>query len=204
MPAFAGASFDLVAQKDLLEHVANPRTHLLETARVMKKGALLWVVTPNGAANLHPLAAVAARSTSSTIPRLDQGHLSFFSEANLRRLFGDCGFDVERARAIGVRRGLRALGWLPGQRRFAELSARPRSAVTPETSTAPDEETTTAGSGELETLARSIDRAVARHRRWLKGWVPYYHLHHAWKTLDTLPSRVGLGYDFEFFLRRRY
>ena len=40
---FTAASFDLVIQKDLLEHVSDPRSHLVETARIMKPGAELWL-----------------------------------------------------------------------------------------------------------------------------------------------------------------
>ena len=105
---FPAESFDLVIQKDLLEHVLNPRQHLLDTSRVMRLGAELWLITPNGEANLRPLAALG-RATSSTgdgLPLLDQGHLSFFSQTHLHRLFEDSGLVIEQSRAIGVRRGL--------------------------------------------------------------------------------------------------
>ena len=86
----------------------NPRQHLLDTSRVMRLGAELWLITPNGEANLRPLAALG-RATSSTgdgLPLLDQGHLSFFFQTHLHRLFEDSGLVIEQSRAIGVRRGL--------------------------------------------------------------------------------------------------
>ena len=195
---FDDDTFDLVIQKDLLEHVAAPRAHLHETWRVMKPGGQLWVITPNGQANLRPLAAVASTASPDELPLLDQGHLSFFTESNLRRLFGDCGFAVERARVIGVRRGLRALGWLPGQHRFAAAGARidnaaPRAGV---------ELPARSQAAVFETLAEAVDQATTRHRRWVHRQVPYFYAHRFSKALDTLPASTALGYDFEFWLRK--
>ena len=58
---FPDGVFDVVIQKDLLEHVADPRSHLEETRRLLRPGGWLRLVTPNGEANLRPLAA-ASRS----------------------------------------------------------------------------------------------------------------------------------------------
>ena len=187
---FDDATFDLVVQKDLLEHVGDPRTHLVETSRVMRPGAELWLVTPNGEANLRPLASQASASDLE-VPLLSQGHLSFFSERHLRTLFSECGFEVTSARTIGVRRGLRALGWLPGQRRFADRVARGAvaSAITHD-------------AGGHESLARLIDKDVVSRRRWIRGWPPYFWIHRLSKRLDTLPATTGVGYDFEYWLRR--
>jgi hypothetical protein len=193
------ASFDLVVQKDLLEHVGDPRAHLVETYRLMRSRAELWIITPNGDANLRPLMAVAKETVDASLPLLDQGHLSFFSETHLRALFESCGFEVLAARSIGVRRGLRALGWLPGQIRFARRSARaePGPESTTELSETGDEAT------EHHRLAATIDREVEHHHRWVRGWRPYYYLHRLSKWADSLPAGTGLGYDFEFRLRRR-
>ena len=195
---FDDNTFDLVIQKDLLEHVSEPRAHLSETWRVMKPGGRLWLITPNGQANLRPLAAVASSGPSHELPLLDQGHLSFFTESNLRRLFGDCGFEVERALVIGVRRGLRALGWLPGQRRFAGRADRVDSAAKKI-----GVEAAAQSRAVFETLAKAVDHATERHRRWVHRQIPYFYIHRFSKALDTLPASTGLGYDFEFWLRKR-
>ena len=197
---FPDEQFDFVVQKDLLEHVLSPRQHLLDTHRVMRPNAELWLVTPNGEANLRPLDALRRSQSPSEdgLPLLDQGHLSFFSEAHLRRLFDECGFVVEQARAIGVRRGLRALGILPGQRRFSRLTAR----VT-QSSRGPDVSAGGQHDGQFRLRAERIDAEVACHRSWVRSWYPYYYLHRVGKLLDTLPASSGLGYDFEFRLRKR-
>ena len=51
---FSDERFDFVVQKDLLEHTLHPRQHLIETNRVIRPGAELWLVTPSGEANLRP------------------------------------------------------------------------------------------------------------------------------------------------------
>lgn len=188
---FADSTFDLVIQKDLLEHVSDPRTHLVETARVMASGAELWLITPNGEANLRPIASQDGASDGG-VPLLDQGHLSFFSERHLRALFTECGFEVMSARTVGVCRGLKALGWLPGQRRFARRVSRGST----ETVGVPDPT-------RYESLARRIDEDTALRHRWIRGWPPYYLFHRFWKRIDALPAQIGIGYDFEFWLRRR-
>lgn len=195
---FPDESFDLVIQKDLLEHVLYPRQHLLETCRVMRKGAELWLVTPNGEANLRPLSASrqVSDATQRDLPLLDQGHLSFFSQRHLRRLFTECGFTVSWARTIGVRRGLRALGFLPGQQRFIRRAARVDSSV----SISADRDSI--GDHDFSGLAERIDTAIKEHHNFVRGWLPYYYIHRVGKTLDALPTSTALGYDYEFLLRK--
>ena len=130
------ATFDYVLQKDLLEHVPHPRRHLEETRRIMRPGAHLRVITPNGEADVRPMRRAAAELGPDALPSLWQGHLSFFSREQLLRLLGDVGFRVLRVRSIGIRRGLRALGTIPGRSsrtgvmRRSELAARRPSGAT--------------------------------------------------------------------------
>ena len=194
---FPDNSFDLVIQKDLLEHVSHPRQHLLETVRIMRPGAELWLITPNGEANLRPLEALrltVGDGDLGRLPLLDQGHLSFFAESHLLRLFDQCGLECVSARTIGVRRGLRALGYLPGQRVFARLGPR-TTAPTPTLDLRPDYD-------RFESLSARIDAEVARRHRRIRTWMPYYYYRRLLKRLDTLPAWSGLGYDFEFWLRK--
>lgn len=197
---FSDDAFDVVVQKDLLEHTRAPRQHLLETVRVMRTGAELWLVTPNGEANLRPLQRASARGTDETtgLPRLDQGHLSFFSLAHLTVLFEACGLEIVRAREIGVRRGLRALGWWPGRRPQIRRSSRQ-----PASSSLPTVGSTLPGDDRFAERADRIEAAVRRHQSWLRRWPPYYHVHRLGKRLDTLPAGAEVGYDFEFVLRKR-
>jgi SAM-dependent methyltransferase len=199
--AYPDGHFGVVIQKDVLEHVSDPRGHLLETHRVLQRNGLLWVITPNGEANLRPLGQAsidAARNRHDVVPLMDQGHLSFFSHANLTMLFEACGFGCVKARTIGVRRGLRALGRLPGGHRSVPMHERHARPVEP-----PRAGSSSESDAAFEEVARRIDQAVAGWRSPLRSSAPYGYVHRFFKMLDTLPARTEWGYDFEFLLRRR-
>ena len=193
------AAFDYVLQKDLLEHVIHPRRHLEETRRIMRPRARLRVITPNGEADVRPLQCAAAGSAPDVLPILGQGHLSFFSQAQLRRLFEDVGFRVLRVRSIGVRRGLRGLGGIPGWR--SRTRVMPRADLTARTTPSAD------GAGReterREERAARIDAEVAAHHRRLRAWRPYFHYRRLVKRLDALPGALAVGQDFDLLVERR-
>ena len=194
---FPDGAFDVVIQKDLLEHVADPRSHLEETRRVLRPGGWLRLVTPNGEANLRPLVA-ASRNAGSTPPVLDQGHLSFFGREHLRRLFEECGFRCHRMRMIGIARGLRALGHLPGQGRFVRPATSEETPSSPSTAAVPAEDS----ADRFEGLAARIDQDIATRHRGFKSWPPYFYYHRAMKQVDSLPAWCDIGYDFDCVLER--
>lgn len=51
---FAERTFDVVVSFQVIEHVASPDRYLMEAARVLKKGGVILVSTPNAAARLLP------------------------------------------------------------------------------------------------------------------------------------------------------
>lgn len=193
----AGA-FDYVLQKDLLEHVTHPRRHLEETRRIMRPGARLRVVTPNGEADLRPLLRAAVESAADVLPVLGQGHLSFFSRGQLLRLFAEAGFRVLHLRSIGIRRGLQALGVLPGRRRRAALV--PRAALAPRDRGATAGE---AGPDGWETRAARLDAEIAARHRRLRSRPPYFHYRRLMKQLGVLPGALAVGQDFDLLVEKR-
>jgi SAM-dependent methyltransferase len=210
--AFDGESFDFVVAKDLLEHVLAPRDLMGEVHRILRPGGHVWLVTPNGEANIRPLQGIARRLRDARdgerLPRLDQGHLSFFHLANLERLFQECEFDVVDARSIDLKRGLRALGVVPkkrkdfntgprGNHREAAATAAPRSGATDSPGTAPADE---ARMGELYDR---VDEAMTRSRRAGRSHPAYFWFREVQRRFDAVPARFEWGNDFEFLLRRR-
>ena len=193
------AAFDYVLQKDLLEHVTHPRRHLEETRRIMRPGARLRVITPNGEADVRPLQRAAAESAPDVLPVLGQGHLSFFSRAQLLRLFENAGFRVLRVRSIGVRRGLRALGAIPGWRsrtrllRRADLSA-PAGPAAGGAGRAPERR---------EEQAARIDAEIAAQHRRVRAWRPYFHYRRLLKRFDAVPGALAVGQDFDVLVEKR-
>ena len=196
---FAPETFDFVIQKDLLEHVTHPRRHLEETRRIMRPGGRLWLVTPNGEANIRPLRALAATLDDDALPVLDQGHLSFFSKAQLRRLFAETGFRCLRFRNIGLRRGLRALGYLPGGRRAPAVIARTDLAAT----VGPrDRYGASPRADDAAALGDRIDAEVVRRHRRVRDWVPYFYYRRSIKRLDSLAASCTVGQDFDVLLEK--
>lgn len=201
--------FDFVIQKDLLEHVPHPRRHLEETRRVMRPGGRLWLITPNGEADVRPLAAAAAGLGGDRLPVLDQGHLSFFTRPLLLRLATDVGFRCVRLRAIGARRGLRALWRLPGGRGQAPVMTRHELAATVRTGAGDAGGLGAAPGGGVgaeddayRTLAEVLDRETARRHRRLRGWTPYYHYRRGMKGIDALAASLTAGRDFDLLLEK--
>jgi SAM-dependent methyltransferase len=202
---FPDASFDLVIQKDILEHVLRPREHLQETFRILRPGGLVWLVTPIGEANLRPLVRRAGEehdARTGMLPMIEQGHLSFFTRENLLRLFRECGFEVVRMRNIHVRRGLRALGYLPRKRWKERLApaGRPRPAVMP--AAASEAASTAAREQELASLYTRLSAEVDRRRSSFRGRPLYFAFRQAVRSLDALPAPLTFGLDFDCLLRR--
>ena len=193
-------AFDYVLQKDLLEHVTHPRRHLDETRRIMRRGARLRVITPNGEADLRPLLRAAAGPDGDELPLLGQAHLSFFSRAQLLRLLDGVGFRVLRMRSIGVRRGLRALGVVPGWRRRAPVAR--REALAPRDRPAAAEGGGPTPATWAEQAAR-IDAETAAHHRPVRSWPPYFHYRRLVKRLDALPGALAVGQDFDVLVEKR-
>ena len=194
------AAFDYVLQKDLLEHVTHPRRHLEETRRIMRPGARLRVVTPNGEADVRPLQRAAAGLASDDVPVLGQGHLSFFSRAQLLRLLDGAGFRVLSVRSIGIRRGLRALGVIPGWRSRVRVVQRADLA-------AGADPAAVTGAGlaaeRRDEHAARIDAEIASHHRRVRAWRPYFHYRRLVKRLDTLPGSLAAGQDFDLLVEKR-
>ncbi len=193
-------AFDYVLQKDLLEHVTHPRRHLEETRRIMRPGARLRIVTPNGEADVRPLQRAAAGLDGDHLPLLGQGHLSFFSRPQLLRLLDDVGFRVLRVRSIGMRRGLRALGVVPGWRSRPRVVR--RAALEARTSPGGGGGEATAPARRAEAAAR-IDAEIAACHRRVRAWRSYHRYRHLTKRLDAVPGSLAVGRDFDVLAEKR-
>jgi 2-polyprenyl-3-methyl-5-hydroxy-6-metoxy-1,4-benzoquinol methylase len=194
---FGEGDFDFVVQKDVLEHVAQPKRHLLETHRILRPGGYTQIVTPNGEANLRPLEALSPTLPAHRLPLLTQGHLSFFAMGHLERLFSDCGFECVRARSISVRRGLRALGYFPLRKQRvpdARRSGRLPTDVAPLSGEAahPD----------IDDIRTRLEAAIRERKTRLRTSTAYGWYRRTLERLDSLPARMELGNDFEFLLRK--
>lgn len=204
---YPGDHFDFMIQKDLLEHVTHPREHLLESRRILKRGGYIWLVTPNGEANLRPLqylSRVSKDAGRDELPLMEQGHLSFFSREHLLRLFFETGFECVSLRNISIRRGLRALGILP--RKKKTLKTVKRSDIHYPAPSKGSKPAQGEGTGDPESrfhrLYAQVSREIEARRRPIRSRVPYFYQRELLLMLDRLPGPCTIGLDFEFLLRK--
>src|SRR5574341_596631 len=91
----ASGHFDVVTASELLEHLFEPRSLLLEVARILRPGGLFWTTTPH------------ARGLSARLLGLKwrciwpPEHLQLFSIGGLKRLLRDVGFCGVRVDTTG-------------------------------------------------------------------------------------------------------
>ena len=191
-------SFDFVIQKDLLEHVLEPRRHLEETFRIMRPGARMRLITPNGDADVGPMER-ARLGSPSEIPVLEQGHVSFFTRRHLLRLLNETGFTVLGLRNIGLRRGIRALGVVPFWQRRPAVILRDDLMRTVRNR---NELMTDADVEKYRQRAERMDKEIERSSSWLRRWKPYYYYRYLVKCCDALPSSLTFGQDFDVLVQK--
>lgn len=81
---FADSSLDVVRAKEIIEHLWNPRTMLLEIRRVLRPGGLFLSRVPSNYSALYPIGNFWD----------DYTHVRPLSRLGLRRLLEDTGFQV--------------------------------------------------------------------------------------------------------------
>jgi hypothetical protein len=177
--------------------VLRPREHLTETFRVLAPGGLVWLVTPNGETNVRPLARRAREeetAASGMLAMIDQGHLSFFGREHLERLFQETGFEILSMQTIHLKRGLRALGYLPRRRSREKVAAagHARGTASSAAPAAPHDDAL------LDRLSAALAHARREHRS--APW--YYRFRRGMSALGALPAGLDFGLDFECWLRK--
>jgi len=108
---FPDEHFDYVHVNNVLEHVPNPVSLLKECRRIVKRNGIFYLSVPNGFPDSRDLVDFYAQEN---IPaRSKQGHIFFFHEKTLRKLFCDIGFNILKTETYSIKRGLRSIGALP-------------------------------------------------------------------------------------------
>lgn len=91
----AGA-YDLVTMWDVIEHVPDPKAYVASAARLLRSGGVLELATPD-------VGSVPARFSGRRWIgyKLSEEHIYYFSQATLRRMLDEAGFDVLHVRHTG-------------------------------------------------------------------------------------------------------
>lgn len=84
--------FDIITLWDVLEHIDDPRSFLLNCARLQESGGLLVIQVPQ-------INSVIARLTGRKWKMLGLDHVNYFSPKTLRLLLSQCGYEVQSVKA---------------------------------------------------------------------------------------------------------
>ena len=113
----ATATVDAVHANQVMEHIANPLRFAAEIYRVLRPGGLVVATTPNVRYVRHTFELLFAGTgpmtsgrRSRTADNWDDGHIHFFTAADLRWIMTETGFREVRTRALMQRTG--RLAWL--------------------------------------------------------------------------------------------
>jgi SAM-dependent methyltransferase len=171
---YPDAFFDYVHVCNVLEHVADPVGFLKECRRILRPGGTLYLCVPNGPVDCAAL--IHYFESENNPARSKDGHLFFFSQEALQKLFRAANLEIVSSRTYGIRRGLRALGRYP-QKPGWKQPYKPRE-------------------NESITLSAAI-QLPARKKR-LPG---YYAFRFRQARLKMLPGLRSFGLDFEIMLK---
>ncbi len=100
---FPKESFDVVVMNDVIEHVIDPVKTLHEVNRILKKGGLLFMTTPNIGT------FVAKASGKNWLHIKPNEHLLFFTPKTIKELCNTAGFRMTHWQSIGRVRSLETI-----------------------------------------------------------------------------------------------
>ena len=179
---FPDESFDVVTMLDVIEHVPDPIADLQEVRRILKRGGLVVLETPN-------FAGLMSRMGGSYWPGYMLPHINLFTPANFSALVEQSGFVLGGCRTVGAEFfSSQVVDWLGIKQRLYEWLYRHRRGTVARSLT--------------KMLARAAERSAAksaalmsysetaRHRRDV---TPPESESQAWSLPDGLVDRFELG-----------
>ena len=96
---FRNNSFDLVFAGELIEHLENPDLMLSEANRVLKRGGLLFLDTPN--LNVTEIIEKIIRKTDPNFKHgIEEGHIKEFRYQELKKMLRNNNFEVIDSKGI--------------------------------------------------------------------------------------------------------
>jgi 2-polyprenyl-3-methyl-5-hydroxy-6-metoxy-1,4-benzoquinol methylase len=106
---FPDSHFDIVTMLNLIEHLPNPKENLQEVNRVIKKGGLIFIETPNADSFFAKILGKRWHAF------LEREHHYFFTRITLKRILTDTGFTVKKIQTgnklFSIRYLLYRLNW---------------------------------------------------------------------------------------------
>lgn len=107
---FPDKFFDYVHVNNVLEHVRDPKTMLIECRRILRDDGYFFLSVPNG---FNDSRNIIDFYNSEKLPsRSPNGHIFFFPKQTLLKLFSETGFEIISKKTGSLKRGLRNTGFL--------------------------------------------------------------------------------------------
>lgn len=95
-----GASFDVVLNMEVVEHVADLRSYLGACAKLVRPGGLMFVATLNKTLKSLALAKIGAEYILGWLPRGTHDWSRFVEPDKLRAMLEEVGLDVLKAQGV--------------------------------------------------------------------------------------------------------
>jgi len=90
---FGDDFFDVVTASDVIEHVEDPKSFLLEINRIMKKGGLLYIAVPDFDGLYYKTAILISRFNHRNYFVLPH-HIYFFNQDSIRQFLKETNFNL--------------------------------------------------------------------------------------------------------------
>jgi 2-polyprenyl-3-methyl-5-hydroxy-6-metoxy-1,4-benzoquinol methylase len=89
-------SFDIITSFEVIEHINNPREELANFYKLLRKGGMVYVTTPN----FNSLLRYRLKSNYNVIVYPE--HLSYYTPKTLKKVYNLSGFKTRKVEATGI------------------------------------------------------------------------------------------------------
>ncbi len=175
---FPSEYFDYVHVNNVLEHVPNPIELMTECKRILKPDGVFYLSVPNGAVDCRDI--IDFEREEQKPARSKQGHIFFFLDVTLLRIFRKLGLEVISQKTYSIKRGLRSIGVLPRKSDW-KRDYYPRT--------------------EPEGITEEAEVILPNDKK--KHSDLYYRLRFAQGNLQQIPGLHTFGLDYVFLLKKK-
>ena len=112
---FEAGFFDYIYANNVIEHIPQPANFFKATNRLLAKGGIFHISTPNGPIDLYP--SLMLGSPENPVLTRHAGHVNFFSKPGLFLLAQKTGFQVVAFKIFHFKTALKCKLIWPGSRR---------------------------------------------------------------------------------------
>lgn len=93
---YANGKYDYIIFADILEHLLDPRSVLLDSLEYLKNGGSIWISIPNIGHNSVLIDLWNNKFSYRSTGILDETHLKFFTEDSLTKMIESCNLKINQ------------------------------------------------------------------------------------------------------------